>query len=237
MTSGHAVAIDLTVVIPTVGRQLVHDCLESIAAGDMWPRDLIVVDQGRSLAVASDIARLRRLGLNACHLPSSEIGIASATNRGIARSATVYVAVTHDDCRVAPDWIRRMANRLPQIGEALLSGRVEPSGEGANPTIVTSLVPRVYDAPLPDRDVLFPANMGFPRGIVGSHRDAGRASFLTVYRRGQRVGVPCTSQIYDVYEPDVVVYHVAWRPTRELATILARYAHGRGLLCQVSVAG
>ena len=39
---------DVTVVIPTVGRPLLRDCLRSIAAGDTWPAELIVVDQSSS---------------------------------------------------------------------------------------------------------------------------------------------------------------------------------------------
>src|SRR5213080_1522991 len=101
MTTGHPVARDLTVVIPTLGRPLVRGCLQSIAAGDTWPARLIVVDQGRSSRVASSIALLRQSGLNAEHDAASGIGIASGTNRGIAQSVTTYVAVTHDDCRVA----------------------------------------------------------------------------------------------------------------------------------------
>jgi GT2 family glycosyltransferase len=227
--TAHPVARDLTVVIPTLGRSLVRDCLESIAVGDIWPAEVLVVDQGRSAEVADTIGLLRQSGLNVVHISCFESGIAAGTNRGIERSATTYVAVTHDDCRVSVDWVGLMAARLPTLGDALLTGRVEPYGEGANPTVVTSIEPRVYHVPLLDADVLFPPNMGFPRTVVErigpldehpSLRYAGEDNEWAY--RALRNGVPI------VYDPTLVVRHAAWRPSTELGAILTRYARGQG---------
>jgi GT2 family glycosyltransferase len=222
------VARDLTVVIPTIGRPLVRGCLDSIRAGDTWPAAVVITDQGQTAEVAQTIGQLRQSGMNAVHIVSSERGIAAGTNRGIERSATRYVAVTHDDCRVASNWVGTMAARLPTLGEALVTGRVEPQGEGANPTVMTSLVPRVYREPR-HGDVLFPPNMGFPRAIVDrigpldehpSLRFAGEDNEWAY--RALRSGVPI------VYDPALIVYHVAWRSSAELPSILTRYARGQG---------
>jgi GT2 family glycosyltransferase len=223
------VARDVTLVIPTIGRALVRGCLESIVAGDTWPAEMVVVDQGCSSEVRAAIDRARHAGLEAVHLLSTERGIAAGTNRGIERAATRYVAVTHDDCRVAADWLGLMAARLPLIGEALLTGRVEPLGDGANPTVMTALQPRVYRVPPPHGDVLFPPNMGFARSVVDrigpldEHpllRSAGEDNEWA-YRALQR-GVSI------VYDPSLVVFHLAWRSSAELSTILTRYARGQG---------
>src|SRR5439155_19095487 len=122
-------------------------CLESLAEGDMWPAVVLVLDQSTGETVAGIVDRVGRSGLAVAHVMCSETGIAAGTNRGIERSTTSYIAVTHDDCRVSSTWVRMMAERLPTLGQALVTGRVEPLGDGANPTIITSTTPRVHRAP------------------------------------------------------------------------------------------
>jgi GT2 family glycosyltransferase len=218
---------DLTVVIPTVGRDLLDRCLRSIAEGSHWPVALIVVDQGSSPAVAAWVERLRAVGLQAEHLPSHETGIAAATNRGLERVQTPFAAVTHDDCRVAGDWVATMAARLASSGMVVLTGRVEPEGEGAISAVKTSPTPVTYTEPLLDGDVLFPPNMGFPMrvperiGYFDEHpslRYAGEDNDWAY--RALRAGVPI------VYDPTVVVRHVAWQ--RDIGPIYRRYARGQG---------
>ena len=227
MTPARPVVPDLSVVIPTVGRDLLEGCLRSIAEGSHWPAALIVVDQSSSPAVAAWVARLRAVGLQAEHLPSSETGIAAATNRGLERVHTRFAAVTHDDCRVAGDWVATMAARLASSGLVVLTGRVEPEGEGAISAIKTLATPVTYTRPLLDGDVLFPPNMGFPMrvperiGYFDEHpslRYAGEDNDWAY--RGLRAGVPI------VYDPTMVVRHVAWQ--RDILPIYRRYARGQG---------
>jgi hypothetical protein len=157
---------DVTVVIPTTGGEVLHGCLSSISAGTTWPQELIVVDQGRRADVAAWIAELRDDGLNARHLPSSQSGIAAATNRGLEQVRTPFVAITHDDCRVRRDWLARLTARLPEVGDRVVTGGVEPTGDGIVLTVKLADEPAIYDTPLIDADVLFPPNMGFPVRLI-----------------------------------------------------------------------
>jgi GT2 family glycosyltransferase len=217
------------VVIPTVGRPLLEGCLESIAAGGTWPAQLIVVDQSASPAVAAWVERLRVQGINARHVPSASTGIAAGTNQGLRLVRTRFVAVTHDDCRVSPDWLATMAERLHGAGVVILTGRLEPEGDGEVPTTVTHPHRIVYTRPLLDRDVLFPANMGLPVGVL---KRVGWLDEDPLLRwaaedndwayRALRAKVPI------VYEPALVVGHLAWRDGSELAATYRRYAHGQG---------
>ncbi|MDP8970454.1 MAG: hypothetical protein M3N52_08185, partial [Actinomycetota bacterium] len=95
--------------------------------------------------------------------------------------------------------------------------------------LVTSLTPTTYTRPLLDGDVLFPPNMGFPLrllqrvGMFDEHpalRVAGEDSEWA--HRALRAGVPI------VYDPDVVVGHVAWMPDSRLTATYRRYARGQG---------
>jgi GT2 family glycosyltransferase len=220
---------DLTVVIPTTGGDVLHGCLSSITAGTAWPQELIVVDQGRRAGVAAWIGELRGSGLNARQLPSGQRGIAAATNRGLEQVRTQFVAVTHDDCRVHPDWLARLAARLPEVGDGVLTGRVEPDGDGIVLTVKTAAEPAVYRAPLVDADVLFPPNMGFPIGLlqrVGAFDE--HRSLLTAGEdndwayRALRTGIPV------VYDPTIVVGHLARFTSSDLPALYRRYARGQG---------
>jgi GT2 family glycosyltransferase len=229
MASSRSVWADLTVVVPTIGRPFVSGCLESIAEGSTWPAEVIVVDQGTAPSTAQAIARIAAGGLRVTHVPSRDRGIAAGTNIGIERAGTVFVATTHDDCRVRPEWVARLSRALPPLGDAILTGRVEPEGDGLVLTVMTHDERRVYTRPLLDRDVLFPPNMAFPVSVarrVGSldeHpslRVAGEDNEWAY--RALRAGVPI------VYEPSVVVGHVGWLDERDRLATYRRYARGQG---------
>ncbi len=223
------VAEKVSVVIPTVGRDLLRGCLESIASGTAWPAELIVVDQGNDVRVRAWLENIERLGMNVRHVVSSQTGIAAATNQGLELVTTAYVATTHDDCRVRPTWLETLAERVPAIGESILTGRVEPEGPGIVLTVVTAREPVVYRTSRIERTVLFPANMGFPTrllssiGFLDEHpslRLAGEDNEWAY--RALKAGVSI------VYEPGMVVSHLAWQDRSELASLYRRYARGQG---------
>jgi GT2 family glycosyltransferase len=225
----HSVAADITVVIPTVGRALLERCLDSIAVGTVWPGEIVVVDQSRTDLIVPWVERLQLAGLSVTHLRSDESGIAAATNRGFDRVQTPFVATTHDDCRVRADWLETISARVRVIGDAIVTGRVEPEGDGVALTIVTSAEPRTYTRPMIDRDVLFPPNMVFPIrlleriGYLDEHpslRLAGEDNEWAY--RALRSGIPI------VYDPRAVVSHVAWQARSELKDVYLRYATGQG---------
>ena len=224
-----SVAADVTVVIPTVGRALLEACLDSIAAGTVWPAEVVVVDQSQTDLVDPWIVRLRTAGLSTTHVRTYESGIAAATNRGFERVQTPFVATTHDDCRVRADWLETIAARVREVGDAIVTGRVEPEGDGVVLTIVTSAEPMTYTRPMIDRDVLFPPSMALPIrllervGYLDEHpslRLAGEDNEWAY--RALRSGIPI------VYDPEAVVSHVAWQGRGELKEVYRRYARGQG---------
>lgn len=223
------VARDLTVVVPTMGGALLEGCLDSIAAGTVWPSRLIVVDQGRSAAAAGWVGALRDRGLEATHVPSDERGIAAGTNRGLRHVRTAYAAVTHDDCRVAPSWVERMAERLSAADHTILTGRVEPEGDGIVLTVKTDPEPATFTSPLLDGDVLFPPNMGLAVGLLerigplDEHPSLATAGEDNEWaHRALRAGVVIT------YDPTIVVGHLARHRPDDLPGLYRRYARGQG---------
>jgi GT2 family glycosyltransferase len=223
------IARDLTVVIPTLGRPLLKGCLESIAANRMHPLRVLVVNQGEEEPVQAWIDEITSVGLDIQQVVLGVRGIAAATNEGLRRVNTRFVATTHDDCLVADDWVESLAKILPEIGEAVLTGRVDPGGDGLVLTTVTSNQRKVYTHPLIDGDVLFPPNMALaidvfedvgPYDEHSSLRLAGEDSEWA--HRALRTGFPI------VYEPQVVVTHLAWQESSELVKTYRRYARGQG---------
>ncbi len=122
---------DVTVVIPTVGRPILEECLWWIAAGSAWPGGLIVVDQGRVPEVAGWIETLQSLGIDAQYVPSSQHGKAAALNRAIERVETRFLAVTDDDCFVHRDWLSAMTTHLRENPESIVTGPAEAAGDEA----------------------------------------------------------------------------------------------------------
>jgi GT2 family glycosyltransferase len=223
------IVTDLSVVIPTLGRWLLEGCLEALLSGTSWPAEVIVVDQSSSAEVAAWVDQLCRSGMSARHVPSTQRGIAAGTNRGVELVRTRYVAVTHDDCRARPDWIARLGRRLGEVGDVVLTGQVQPEGDGHVPTTVTAAEAITYRKPLRDRDVLFPANMGLALRVfdrVGRFDEHPLLNWAAEDNdwayRALRGGVPI------VYDPGLVVGHLAWRSAAEIAATYRRYAFGQG---------
>lgn len=222
-------ADDVTVIIPTLGRPLLKGCLDSIAANRVHPRRVILVNQGEAAPVQAWVDEVAARALHVEHVVSSVKGIGAAMNAGLQRVGTRYAASTHDDCRVAEDWVASLDNKVREIGEGILTGRVEPSGDGLVLTTVTSRQRQVYTDPLLDGDVLFPSNMALTMDVfekIGpfdehpSLRVAGEDNEWA--HRALRTGFPV------VYDPDVVVFHLAWLDRSELQAMYRRYARGQG---------
>jgi len=82
---------NITIIIPTLGRQILETCLQSIVDGSYWPGQITIVDQSSSSKVANMLDKLKSIGMRTLHIPSSQRGRASAVNRGLEQLKTSYV--------------------------------------------------------------------------------------------------------------------------------------------------
>jgi GT2 family glycosyltransferase len=130
---------------------------------------------------------------------------------------------------VRADWLHRVAIRLHDIGEAILTGRVEPEGDGIVLTVNTADEPTTYHSPLIAGDVLFPPNMAFAVGLLerigwlDEHPSLATAGEDNEWaHRALRAGVSI------VYDPTVIVGHLARHRPEDLAALYRRYARGQG---------
>lgn len=219
---------DLTVVIPTLGRDILERTLLTIAHGRAWPAEVIVVDQGRREEIGSWIGALSALGPRVRHLPSSATGRAAGVNEGIRAAGTRFVAVTDDDCFPEPDWASAMAARLRERPEAIVTGRVEAAGQGPNLAVATSREEDLQTRPRLTFDRLSGGNMGVAAetyrrvGPLDEHPTVRTAEDGEWAYRALRAGVTI------LYAPEVVVRHHAWRKAEEREAQYRAYASSHG---------
>jgi GT2 family glycosyltransferase len=113
---------EISVIIPTLGREILQKALASIAKGSAWPAQVIVVDQSSSSTVAAWLQPLSDLGIRTEHVPSNQTGRARGVNRGIERTGTTFFAVTDDDCLVERESPTPAVHRRPRLSFDSLSG-------------------------------------------------------------------------------------------------------------------
>lgn len=97
----------VSVVIATRNRAVhLAACLQSVLANPD-SHEVIVVDQSDGDATQAAVARLGDPRVRYVHTATR--GVTSGRNLGIELSHGDIVAFTDDDCRVAPDWVARLA--------------------------------------------------------------------------------------------------------------------------------
>jgi GT2 family glycosyltransferase len=211
MTAAHAIDHEITLLIPTLGREILRGTLQSVAAGRTWPGRIVLVDQGSAPGTALLAGEMRQRGLDVLYLHSERVGKSLALNLGIARVQSRFVVITDDDCEVAADWIARIGERLRRHAPAIVTGRVEAGAGEVQLSVVTSEVEAIQRRPALRFDRLSGGNLGMPVEIarrVGPFTEmhAMRHAEDTEYAyRALRARVPI------VYAPEVAVCHRGWR--------------------------
>ena len=218
---------DISVVIPTLGRPILEQCLYWILMGSTWPGCLIVVEQGSNEDVGNWLMRVEEFGIHVKHILSTQRGRSAGINRGLEQVTTSFVAVTDDDCFVEEGWLRNMATKLQQHPQAVITGRVEAAGEDMV-VVVTSLTPSVQNRPRLKFDSMSGGNMGASLDIfrkVGLFEEdpiMATAEDAEWAYRALRMGISIR------YEPEVVLAHFGWRDTEKRVEQYRDYALSHG---------
>lgn len=117
-----APAISYSVVIPTVGRPCLRDCLRALgSAPGPAPETVVVVDDrpgsARGSALPGVTGSGQRHGLPLSVVASGGVGPAAARNAGWRLTTTPWVAFLDDDVRVGPDWRSQLARDLSEAAD------------------------------------------------------------------------------------------------------------------------
>ena len=201
---------DLSIVIPTLGRDILEQCLFWILSGSAWPKSLIIVQQGDNPKIADWLNLVREKGIHIKHIPSIQRGRSAGINRGLEQVETPFVAITDDDCFVHKDWLLNIANELRSEPKVVVTGRVVAEGEGMV-VVVTSQARSVQDRPRLTFDSMSGGNMGTSLAVirtVGLFEEDPVMSTAEDAEWSYRV---LRNDISIVYEPNIVVAHFGWR--------------------------
>jgi GT2 family glycosyltransferase len=217
---------DITIVIPTLGRDLLRGCLEAIAAGSHLPALVIVVDQSSSSRIGEWARELSGSGLEVLHVPSKERGVSAGRNRGLERVQTRFVAFTDDDCRVAEDWLFQLVTLLRAQPDQIVSGRVEGGGEASLSTPFQQ--DTVHRRPGLRGNVLYPNNMGCALDVFERVGPFDERSFLRYAEDNDWDYRALRSGIAIHWSPLPRISHLDWRDDAELDSTLRAYAYSEG---------
>ncbi|HEX7185065.1 MAG TPA: glycosyltransferase [Thermoanaerobaculia bacterium] len=216
-------------------------CLDALAAGDLLPAEVVIVDQSRDDRTQGVVEE--RLGgpLLLVYVRQDAQGLAVAQNAAVARTTRPVVAVTDDDCVPAPDWLATLERVFADPGLDGLAGRVlpmAPEGDRIFPVSSrTSTVRRDFGS---RRGRAVPWEVGSGNNFalrrewwdrvggcderLGPGSPAQGGVDMDLFHRLLRAGARLR------YEPDALVFHE--RQTR--ADRLARrpmYGRGMGACC------
>jgi GT2 family glycosyltransferase len=222
------VVTDLSVIIPTLGRDILQEGVRRIFIGTHWPSEVIIVHQGDDPAVRERLQAFAELGLRVRYIPSTERGRAAAVNRGIRAARTPFVAITDDDCFVSHDWVARMSAELRADPERIVTGSVSSAGREPVMAVTTSVQRSLQVRPRLKFDILCGGNVAMARTIldrVGLFDDdamIATAEDCEFAYRALRTGVPIE------FIPDIMVEHWGWRTQRARAAQYRSYALSHG---------
>ena len=222
---------DLTVAVATLDRpEGLARCLEALAAGEVLPAEVIVVDQGRGAEEV--VETMDRLPVRL--LRQERRGLAASRNLALAEASRPVLAVTDDDCVPDAGWVAAVEQALGTDSFDAVTGRVLPLGPERPGLYAVSS--RVSEAPaefagraLPwlvgtggnfaaRRDVLLHCG-GFDERL-GAGSPGGSGEDMDLLYRLLRSGARIR------YEPRAVVYHERQPRDRRLAS---RSSYGRGI--------
>jgi GT2 family glycosyltransferase len=135
---------------------------------------------------------------------------------------------TDDDCEVRPDWLRAMTVRLRETPGAVMTGRVDPGGEGHVASVTEWTESVTYTRPSLKEDLLFTGNMGCAVETFSRVGPFDEREFLRFAEdndwgyRALRAGLPI------IFCPEAAVTHLDWRAPEELLRTYADYARCQG---------
>lgn len=243
--------IDATVVIATRERpDRLAECLESVLAGTLLPRQIVVVDNAPTTERTSElVTRLASEKPLLRYVREVRPGLARAHNAALPHVQTPVVAFTDDDVLVDVRWLERLVNGFIDPDVACITGMIAPRELGTLPQqwVEGNLIydkglhRQVFDTgPHRPQDPLFPLTAG----VFGS---GANMAFRTAYLRGRHgfdpalgtgtvaMGGDDLASFYDVitdgwrlvYEPAAIVVHQHHRDYPALRR--QTYGYGAGL--------
>ena len=227
MTTETRTAKNLSIVIPTLGRACLRDCVRAIATGTMTPAEIIISHQGPIGALDTMLIELAEFGAPIRYLHSDQVGAAAGRNTGIRSVTTELFGTTDDDCIADSRWVEEIVGALIKHPHEIVTGRVLAGADGA-PSVNSSEESRIYTR--------FPLKGGhFSGGNFGAalklFKDVGPfdETELLRYCEDPEWSYRALDRGYPIrFIPEITVTHLHWRDDgdMEFPAALSAPAHG-----------
>ena len=114
-----------SIIVPTFQRpSQLEGCLTALARQRCSPErfEVIVVDDGSDTLPARAVTAWNG-SIPVKLIRQRHAGPATARNRGALEASGTVLAFTDDDCRPAPDWLRRLDDRFAAAPDCAVAGR------------------------------------------------------------------------------------------------------------------
>jgi GT2 family glycosyltransferase len=215
---------EIALLIPTLGRDLLFDCLRSVLEGSRWPGQIVVVDQGRREVIGTWLAQIRSLGIDTLHLQSRERGRSRALNRGLEQTGARFVLITDDDCRVDASWVETMRAYLLEYPDRIFTGRIEAGGDGPVVAKVIEEDACVATRPGLIYDRVSGGNLGVAVDVFRRVGLFDEDPLIAFSEDGEWAYRALKAGVSVAYIPDAVVTHLGWRDENQRSSQYANYA-------------
>lgn len=216
--------------------QMLAETVESVLQGDQVPAEFVIIDQSDAPHPTLS-ARAMERDCEIRYIWSRTVGLSRARNLGVEHARHDIVAFIDDDMFVPADWFSSLIHSLVSNGsDAIVTGRVLPAAsegteQGYAPALLVSEHRAVYRGR--DRNTV----------LAGGHMATYRSTLLKVGGFDVLLGAGAPFPSADdmdlgfrlleagcqiIYDPDVVLYHRAWREAGDFLRVRWNYGIGRG---------
>jgi GT2 family glycosyltransferase len=215
---------DVSVIVRTIGRPvLLRQLLDSLAACDPLPAEIVVVDQSRGPDTAAVVADYGRIGART--VACDRRGRSLAANIGLDAARHDIVLLVDDDCFVAPDWVAAGHALLQSKPDLCVCGRLLPAGD-------PRAVPSRYEAKVRTdwtrqwmKFHLYASNMACHRAAAAALRFDETLDAMEDWDFGLR-WMREVGPLH--YEPSLTVWHDDWREPEDVHRTWLEYGDGCG---------
>nr|AFI78753.1 glycosyl transferase [uncultured bacterium ws198A12] len=223
--TSRAIDREITVVIPTIGRPILEQCLAAITGGDSLPGRIIVVDQSSSIAIGDMLQPAAALGIETTHMRSDERGRSAGLNRGLAQVTSRFAAITDDDCLADSTWISALGKHLREHPGRVFTGQVTTAGDERVLGTVLTTERSIANRPAIRFDKLSGGNLGLAIDVVRQVGLFDEDPCVRYSEDGEWAYRALRQHVEIAFVPDVIVCHVGWRKEGQRLEQYRGYAH------------
>lgn len=202
---------EITVVIPTIGRPILEQCLAAITAGNSLPGRIIVVDQSSSTAIGDMLRPAAALAIETTHVCSAEHGRSAALNRGLEMVTSRFAVVTDDDCLADKAWVARFGSYLREHPERVFTGCITTKGEEPVLATVLGTESSIASRPSVTFDRFSGGNFGIALDVVRRVGLFDEDPCVRFSEDGEWAYRALRQNVEIAYVPDVIICHYGWR--------------------------